>query len=104
MVIILLTLYFIKMIGKKLSAILCEIELAIMDFEVNVAKPPEYSNEGFRAAVKIFMSAILDKMWKLQENEDIDIDARTDMATKLGNELRNMVRVYTNIDTHNLYK
>lgn len=104
MVIILLTLYFIKMIGKKLSAILCEIELAIMDFEVNVAKPPEYSNEGFRAAVKIFMSAMLDKMWKLQEDESIDNNSRAEMANKLGNELRNIVRIYTNIDTHDLYK
>ena len=97
-------LYSKKMIGKKLSGVLHEIELALLEFEVNVARPPEYTDEGFRAAVKIFMSAMLDKMWKLQENEDIDIDTRADMATKLGNELRNMVRVYTNIDTHNLYK
>lgn len=97
-------LYSKKMIGKKLSGILHEIELALLEFEANVTRPPEYTDEGFRAAVKIFMSAMLDKMWKLQENEDIDIDARADMATKLGNELRNMVRVYTNIDTHNLYK
>lgn len=97
-------LYSKKMIGKKLSGVLHEIELALLEFEANVARPPEYTDEGFRAAVKIFMSAILDKMWKLQEDEDIDIDARTDMATKLGNELRNIVRVYTNIDTHNLYK
>lgn len=97
-------LYSKKMIGKKLSGILHEIELALLEFETNVARPPEYTDEGFRAAVKIFMSAMLDKMWKLQENEDIDINTRADMATKLGNELRNMVRVYTNIDTHNLYK
>lgn len=97
-------LYSKKMIGKKLSGVLHEIELALLEFEDNVARPPEYTDEGFRAAVKIFMSAMLDKMWKLQENEDIDIDTRADMATKLGNELRNMVRVYTNIDTHNLYK
>ena len=50
------------------------------------------------------MSAMLDKMWKLQEDENIDINARADMAEKLGNELRNMVRIYTNIDTHSLYK
>ena len=97
-------LYSKKMIGKKLSGVLHEIESALLEFEANVARPPEYTDEGFRAAVKIFMSAMLDKMWKLQENEDIDIDARADMATKLGNELRNIVRVYTNIDTHNLYK
>lgn len=92
------------MIGKKISPVLSEIELALLEFEANVGRPPEYTDEGFRAAIKIFMSAILDKMWKLQENEDIDIDARADMATKLGNELRDMIRIYTNIDTHSLYK
>jgi len=92
------------MIGEKLSSVLSEIESALMEFEINVARPPQYTNEGFRAAVKIFLSAMLDKMWKLQEDEGIDIDTRADMAEKLGNEIRNIVRIYTNIDTHNLYK
>jgi len=92
------------MIGEKLSSVLSEIESTLIEFEANVNRPPEYTNEGFRAAVKIFLSAMLDKMWKLQEDEGIDINTRADMAEKLGNELRNIVRVYTNIDTHNLYK
>jgi hypothetical protein len=92
------------MIGEKLSSVLSEIESALIEFEANVARPPQYTNEGFRAAVRIFLSAMLDKMWKLQEDEGIDINTRADMAEKLGNELRNIVRIYTNIDTHNLYK
>jgi hypothetical protein len=92
------------MIGEKLSSVLSEIESALIEFEINVARPPQYTDEGFRAAVRIFLSAMLDKMWKLQEDEGIDIDTRADMAEKLGNELRNIVRIYTNIDTHNLYK
>jgi len=92
------------MIGKKLSPILSEIESALMEFEINVAKPPQYTDEGFRASVRIFLSAMLDKMWKLQEDEGIDIDTRADMAEKLGSEIRNIVRVYTNIETHDLYK
>jgi hypothetical protein len=92
------------MIGKKLSPVLSEIESTLMEFEINVAKPPEYTDEGFRASVRIFLSAMLDKMWKLQEDEGIDINTRADMAEKLGSEIRNIVRVYTNIDTHSLYK
>ena len=92
------------MIGEKLSPVLSEIESTLIEYELNVARPPQYTDEGFRAAIKIFMSAMLDKMWKLQEDENIDINARADMAEKLGNELRNMVRIYTNIDTHSLYK
>jgi hypothetical protein len=92
------------MIGKKISPVLSEIESALIEFEINVARPPEYTDEGFRASVKIFLSVMLDKMWKLQEDEGIDINTRADMAEKLGNELRNIIRVYTNIDTHSLYK
>ncbi len=92
------------MIGKKISPVLSEIESTLMEFEINVSKPPQYTDEGFRASIRIFLSAMLDKMWKLQEDEGIDINTRADMAEKLGNELRNIVRVYTNIDTHSLYK
>ena len=92
------------MIGKKISPVLSEIESALIEYELNINRPPEYTDEGFRASVKIFLSVMLDKMWKLQEDEGIDINTRADMAEKLGNELRNIIRVYTNIDTHNLYK
>jgi hypothetical protein len=92
------------MIGKKLSPILSEIESALIEYELNINRPPEYTDEGFRASVKIFLSVMLDKMWKLQEDEGIDINTRADMAKKLGNELRNIIRIYTNIDTHSLYK
>jgi hypothetical protein len=92
------------MIGKKISPILSEIESALIEYELNINRPPEYTDEGFRASVKIFLSVMLDKMWKLQEDEGIDINTRADMAEKLGNELRNIIRVYTNIDTHSLYK
>lgn len=92
------------MIGKKLSEVLYSIETALIEFEANVAKPPQYTDDGFRAAAKIFISAMLDKMWKLQEAEGMDINDRGEMAAKLGEEIRKLVRVYTNIDTHNLYK
>lgn len=92
------------MIGEKLSEVLYSIETALIEFEANVAKPPQYTDDGFRAASKIFISAMLDKMWKLQEAEGMDINDRGEMAAKLGEEIRKLVRVYTNIDTHYLYK
>jgi hypothetical protein len=92
------------MIGKKLSPVLSEIESALIEYELNINRPPEYTDEGFRASVKIFLSVMLDKMWKLQEDERIDINTRADMAEKLGSEIRNIIRIYTNIDTHDLYK
>ena len=91
-------------IGIRISPILEEIEKTLWEFEVNVAEKPEYTNNGFRAGIKIFISVILDKMWELQEKENISIKNRTEMAQKAGEDIRNLIKTYTNIDSYNLYK
>ena len=92
------------MIGEKLSPILEEIEYTLWEFEVNVGLKPNYTTEGFRAGIKIFMSVLMDKIWKLQQDESIPIDDRINMAQKAGDDIRNLVKTYTNIDTHSLYE
>lgn len=91
------------MIGKRLSPILKEIEDTLWEFEENTTNKPEYTDEGFRSSIKIFMSTIMDKMWDLQESENIEIEDRIKMATKVGEEIRNLIKTYTDIDTHDLY-
>lgn len=94
------------MIGEKLSPILEEIENTIWEFEAieeNNSCKPNYSTEGFRASIKIFMSALLDKMYDLQNEEDIKIEDRLNMAKKAGEDLRKLIKTYTDIDCHNLY-
>lgn len=92
------------MIGEKLSPILMELEDTIVEFELEFGYKPEYSIEGFRAATKIFISVILDKMWELQDNDVISQQDRENMATKCGEDLRRFVKTYTDIDTFDLYK
>ena len=92
------------MIGKKISPILVEIENTLLEFEANVAIKPEFTIEGFRAAIKIFSSALLDKMWELQKNEKIDIKDRINMTEKAGKDIKKLVKIYTDIDTFDLYK
>jgi len=58
-----------------------------------------FTDEGFRATIKIFSVAFFEKMWKLQEKEDLDDDVREAMAKKCGEDLRNVIKTYTNIDT-----
>ena len=91
------------MIGEKISPILAEIEATLWEFEAAVGTKPGYSDEGFRASIKIFMSAMLDKMYELQSDESLCIDDRSKMAESLGNSVRSLVKTYTNIDTHDLY-
>ena len=88
-------------LGKKLSPILSEIEYTLLEFHEH---KPGFDDEGFRASIYIFQSAILDKMWELQEKEDISFEVRSDMAQKCGESIKSLVKTFTNIDTFNLYK
>ncbi len=90
-------------IGKMISPVIIEIEAALWDYEAQVSMHPEFTDEGFRAALKIFMSALLDKMWSLQAAEDIPFEIRCDMAMKAGQQVRELVKTFTNIDPHELY-
>lgn len=90
-------------IGEKLSPLLESIEDALWEYEYHVGMKPGYTQDGFRAGVKIFMSVMIDKIWELQESESIDINDRVNMVQKCGDDIRNLIKVYTNIDTHNLY-
>ena len=86
-------------LGQKLSPILEEIQDTLLE---NYETKPEFSMEGFKAALYIFQSALVDKMYSLQVNEDIPSDIKVDMAVKLGGELRELIKTYCNIDTHEL--
>jgi len=92
------------MIGQKLSVILEEIEDTLWEFEANDGKPPGYTSNGFRAAIKIFMSALMDKMWELQQDEDLTLQDRINMASKAGEDIRALVKTYTDVDCHTFYK
>lgn len=91
------------MIGKGISPVLAEIEDALWDHEFNVQTPPGFTDAGFRAATKIFMAAVMDRMWQLQSAEGMDIETRKSMAQKAGEDVRELVKVYTNVDTTKLY-
>lgn len=87
-------------IGKELSPILEEIESSLLEF---AEYKPEFTTEGFRAAIFIFQSALLDKMFELQEKEKMSLEDSEIMAKNLGEELRNTVYRFTGIDTHKLF-
>ncbi len=88
-------------IGKKLSHILVEIEETLLE---SYGTKPDFTDEGFRAAVFIFSSALMDKMYELQDKEDIPFESKKDMAMQCGVEIRELVKRFSDIDTHELYK
>ena len=92
------------MIGEKLSEILKEIELTLWEYEAEVGEKKNFTEEGFRAAIKIFACVILDKMYELQLKEGLDLQQSSDMAQKCGEEIRTFVKKFTDIDTLKLYE
>lgn len=91
------------MIGQKLSPVLVEIEDTLLEFEANVGIKTEFTFDGFRAGIRIFMAVLMDKIWELQTDENIDMDTRCKMVEKCGEDVRQLVKTYTNIDTHKIY-
>lgn len=92
-------------IGKELSPTLEAIEMALWTHEAHFpGTPPKYSNEGFRAAIKIFASAVHDRAFVLMKNENISLEDSCNMAEAIGNDIRKLVKVYCDVETHDLYK
>ena len=92
------------MIGNRISPILEEIENTLWEFEAHVGTKPNYTDGGFRAGIKIFMSVLMDKIWELQELEKTLMEDRANMVEKVGKDVRALVKTYTDIDSHSLYK
>ena len=90
-------------VGKSISQILAEIEDVLWEFQAHGGLKPEFTEEGFKGAVKIFIDVMMDKMWELQEGEGISQEDRVKMGEKLGVDIRNLIKNYTDIDTHELY-
>lgn len=92
-----------KKLGEKLNPVLLEIESTIWLSEADQNGAPCFTHEGFRAVTKLFFTALMDKMWALQEAEKMDLKTRSAMSDKAGNEVRNLIKTYTGIETREMY-
>lgn len=94
-----------KSIGEELQPTLKAIEEGLWEYELNNHDlPHDYPDESIRSVIKILMSVLLDRMWRLQDKEGMSIEDRLGMARKLGEEFRQMVKTYADFDTYDCYK
>lgn len=63
---------------------------------------PDYSNRDFMNTIIIFQTALMDKMFDSQTNNNISIEDRLQMAERCGLELRRLIYTYTGLDTHDI--
>ena len=90
-------------LGLQLSPILDELELAILENSARKLKPC-YPDSAIVAASQIFLDVLMDKMFNLQEKENMTLESRCDMAEKAGADLRRLIKTYTDLDSHDFYK
>jgi len=63
---------------------------------------PNYSNRDFMNCIIIFQNVLMDKMYDNQDNDNMGIEERSNMATQCGLDLRKLIHTYTGLDTHNV--
>lgn len=95
----------IKSLGEKISPVLEEIELALLEHQVGEISqhiPLKFTENGFKAGLKIFMDIIMDEYWKQVLKEGISqIDAEL-KAKEIGTDIRKLIRLHLEIDTFKL--
>ena len=77
-----------------------ELEVIANDLLSQSGYKPSYSKKDFMNATIIFSTALMDKMYDMQEGERMNIDEREKMATSCGLALKNLIHTYTGLDTH----
>ena len=63
-----------------------------------------FSDDALRSALMTFVKISSEKMYELQDSENMAFDDSVNMVESFGKELRKLIKTYTNIDTFELYK
>lgn len=79
-----------------------ELEFIANDLLDQTGIKPNYSNRDFMNAIIIFQTALMDKMYDMQVYEDMSPEDKEKMALSCGTELRNLIRIYTGLDTQKI--
>jgi len=85
---------------RNITPILVDIETMLLR---KVSEKPNFDKASFRASIYIFQTALMDKLFDLQDKEEMTLQDRENMATQCGKDLRSLVKKYTDIDTYKLF-
>ena len=86
-----------------MSPVLVKIEETLWEHEATLATKPEYTLAGFRAAAKIFISAMMDYSFSRNVAMGMNIEQMKADAEKLGKDIRDLMLKYTGIESAKLY-
>lgn len=91
-----------KTTGEDLSEIYARLEDIL--WKLPDEEKLDLTRAGFQGACKIFLSALMDKMWEEQERKNIPFHVRREAVKYFAQSLRSLTRQATGIDPADFYK
>jgi hypothetical protein len=85
-------------VGERVSDAMVYLNSCIIQHEEESNDPPEYTEEGFAAITNIFLSVVTDRMWSLQEKENMPYSDRAAMVKSLGKQLTQIMKTFTDVN------
>jgi hypothetical protein len=86
-------------IGEKIGDAAAFLSAALEEHDENHGTPPGFTDDGLFAIIDLFVAALMDRVWRLQEKEGMDFPDRIAMVHSLGEEVRRIAKVYADVDT-----
>jgi len=92
-------------LGQEITKSLVNLETILWTMDANHPNTRhEFPIEAVRAASKILMSVLMDRMYTHQEKGNTRFNKKIQAVQYFANELRSIMKQATGIDTHDLYK
>lgn len=88
---------------SEIPKIIEDLEVRFLTIASNDPQPRQVPNSCMRGAAQIFFSVALQKMYELQNNENMDLETRGKMVFEFGLKMIKLVKIYTNVDIKNLF-
>ncbi len=63
---------------------------------------PNFSDDAFLDSILIFQTVFMDKVYDCQEYDKMEHKRRLEMVNSAGNNLRELIKTYTGLDTFEL--
>ena len=74
-----------------------------LGYDADVQEPIDYKDSSLEDATLIFAHVLFNKIWKLQENEDMWKEDRELMVNQAGKDIRKLIKTYTGVDMHKIH-
>lgn len=78
------------------------IDLVAKGLLIQSGQKPNYSNRNFMNATIIFETALIDKMFDYQNEDNMSEEDRINMAISCGKAFRKFIHTYTGLNTNKI--